>query len=170
MNVAFVGAKQAGCVGLLTVMACGLHVSVVVAHDPILDNLARCLGLKVEASVYSIDASEIDLLINVHGREIVPSHMLANAINVHPCLSQFPGADPIGRLLLVGRELFPDLYQRASVGVHRMTSVIDHGEILAETWVDVHGLNTREEIYNRLYPVYATTLIEALGVLGVVVT
>ena len=167
-NVAFVGAKQAGCVGLLTVLACGLHVSVVVAHDPILDNLARRLGLKVEASVHAIDASEITLLVNVHGREFIPSHLQANAINVHPCLSQFPGADPIGRLL-ASRGAWRQ-NTRASVGVHRMTSVIDHGEILAETWVDVHGLNTREEIYNRLYPVYATTLIEALGVLGVVVT
>jgi methionyl-tRNA formyltransferase len=165
MKIGFVGARQAGCVGLLTVLATGLRVPVVIAQDRLVREIAQTFGCDTHPTVHALDWTGYDLLVNVHGREYIPASILAvcPAINVHPCLSQYPGRDPIGRLLA-------DNGTKASVGVHRMTATIDQGELLAESFVDVQGLNTREAIYNKIYPLYVTTLMEALGRLGVVLT
>jgi methionyl-tRNA formyltransferase len=165
VKIGFVGARQAGCVGLLTVLATGLRVPVVIAQDRLVRDIALTFGCESKPTVHDVEWAGYDLLVNVHGREYIPPAILevCPAINVHPCLSQYPGRDPVGRLLA-------DNGTKASVGVHRMTATIDQGEILAEHYVDVQGLNTREAIYNKLYSLYVTALMEALGRLGVVLT
>ena len=84
------------------------------------------------------------------------AHTKYGGINVHPCLYGYKGANPVERLLKDGNT-------RASVGVHRMTAQVDEGEVLAEEFVDVTG-TTVDEVYNALYPAYATALIKALKV------
>ena len=161
--VVFLGGKQAGCTGLLTLYGAGCNVLGVVAYDPQVRHLAETLGLPLFDSIRHAAVKPLlgqaDLLVCVHGREVVPQPLLdlpkQGAINVHPCLYAYKGADPVARLLR-------DRNPKASVGVHRMEEQIDHGDVLVEEFVDVSGWRTAEEVYNVLYPLYATTLLKAL--------
>jgi UDP-2,4-diacetamido-2,4,6-trideoxy-beta-L-altropyranose hydrolase len=166
-KVVFLGGRQAGCVGLLTVIAAGCRIQGVVAYDSTVDTLATRLGLPLFASVKQPELerllSDSDLLVSVHSREIVPKRLLGlphfGGINVHPCLYRYKGSNPIGRLL-------EDGCTQASVGVHRMTESIDEGEVLVEEFVDVSGKRSVEEVYNVLYPFYTSALLKALRILG----
>jgi methionyl-tRNA formyltransferase len=159
----FMGARQAGCTGLLTLLAAGWRVEAVVAYDAAVRQLAEALGLPLADSIRAPQLRDVlagaDLLVSVHGREIVPPDVLAlprcGGINLHPCLYAYKGAGPVERLLADGGT-------RASVGVHRMVEQVDAGEVLVETFLDVAGLSTPLEVYNALYPVYATALLRAL--------
>ena len=171
MKTVFMGGKQAGYIGLLTLCATGNRPSAVVAYSRSVDQLAVMLGLPVYGSLHGrgitarlleMQLSVTDLLVSVHGREIVSGDLLAmpkyGGINVHPCLSDYPGANPVERYVNDGQT------RPASVGVHRMTSVVDGGEVLVEEFVDIPGPLTVEGVYNELYPYYATALIKALEV------
>lgn len=163
MKIVYLGGKQAGCVGLLTVLAASYEVIGVVNYGDMIRHLTLQLGLASWDSVKSFPIpyllSRSDILVCVHGREIVPKGLLElpriGCINVHPCLSQYKGANPVQRLLADGGKI-------ASVGVHRMTEVVDGGEVLAEMFVDIGDCNSVEEIYNELYPYYSIVLLEAL--------
>ena len=163
-SVVFLGGRQAGCIGLLTVCAASCEVLGVVAYDDRLRMLAEAMGLQHFGSIHEPSVQELlsrsDLLVSVHGRERVPEELLrlprCGGINAHPCLSWYKGMHPIERLLQDGRA-------RASVGVHRMTARLDEGTVLAEEFVDVSGSSTVEEVYNALYPFYAIALLRALG-------
>ena len=166
-SAAFMGGRQAGCIGLLTLYAACWRPSGVVAYDDSVKHLAETLGLELFPSIRNAQFQEClsrsDLLVSVHGREIVPNKLLSipplGAINVHPCLYQYKGANPVARLLQDGNP-------KASVGVHRMTDTVDEGEVLAEEFVQVDGKNSAEEVYNALYPHYATTILKALIIMG----
>jgi len=163
MKVVYIGGKQAGCVGLLTVLSLGYRVKGVVSYDSLLTNLSSLYNLPVYTSIKYEEVarllSESDLLVSVHGREIVPQELLdlpyIGCINAHPCLAMYKGAHPVQRLL-------EDKGRLASVGVHRMTAEVDCGEVLSEIFVDVTGKKSVEEIYNALYPYYSMALVEAL--------
>ena len=163
MKTVFMGGKQAGCIGLLTLCATGNRPEAVVSYGDDLGVLAMTLGIptwiRISVPQFQEALAEADLLVSVHGREIVSDDLLAlpkyGGINVHPCLYRYKGANPVGRLL-------KDENIRASVGVHRMTAKVDEGEVLVEEFVDVGGKKTVEEVYNALYPYYATALIKAL--------
>jgi len=166
LTVFFLGAKQAGCIGLLTLIAAGCKIVGTIAYDSFLKELATelhiptYLSLKQPSSTEAI--SQSDLLVSVHGREIVPDSLLKlprfGGINVHPCLYRYKGANPVERLL-------QDACPLASVGVHLMTNKVDEGEVLAEEFVDVTGKQTVEEVYNALYPFYGIALLKALRTL-----
>lgn len=151
------GQKQAGCVGLLTAMALGHTIEVVVPYDPILLNLARMLKLPVKEKIRDCDLRGDKLLVSVHGDEIVPMELLKQSdyggINVHP----FPvkGRGVIERLIEQGGEA---VYLRA----HRMEEKVDEGCVLAERVIGIKGLKTPQEVYNKLYPCYAEVLIEGI--------
>ena len=166
LKVVFLGGKQAGCIGLLTLLAAGCKISGVVAYDSTMEELAMVLCLPRFSSVKQPEVEELlsksDLLVSVHGREIVPLRLLKlprfGGINVHPCLYAYRGTNPVGRLLQDGRTL-------ASVGVHRMTEGVDEGEVLVEEFIDVAGKQSVDEVYNALYPHYSLALLKALQVL-----
>ena len=166
LKVLFLGGKQAGCIGLLTLAAAGCRIQGAIAYDTAVNNLATTLHIPTFSSLKQPEVenllSESDLLVCVHGREIVPKEKLEfprlGGINVHPCLYRYKGANPIGRLLQDG-------YTQASVGVHRMTENVDEGEVLVEEFVDVAGKQSVEEVYNVLYPFYAVALLKALQIL-----
>lgn len=162
-NVVYLGGKQAGCVGLLSLYGAGCHVLGVVAYDTYVTKLAAALGLPSFGSIREKRVRELlkisHLMACVHGREVVPKELLDlpryGGINVHPCLSLYKGADPIQRLLQAGAS-------RASVGVHRMNERVDEGEVLVEEFVALSGQRSVEEVYNILYPLYALVLLKAL--------
>lgn len=151
---------------MLTLMAAGYKISGLVAYDGTVEKLAEALGLPTFSSIYHPEVSEIlsscDLLVSVHGKEIVPRKLLeltrVGGVNAHPCLYAYKGADPVNRLLR-------DRNTLASVGVHRMTEVVDEGEVLAEEFVDVAGAQSVDAVYNTLYPYYSLALLKAIGTL-----
>ena len=151
---------------LTTILAAGYNVPAVVAYDSSLDQLARELNIPVFNSINNHKTLDIlstcDLLVSVHGREIVPKTILQltrlGGINVHPCLYKYKGSNPIGRLLADGNT-------KASIGIHHMTEVIDEGKVIIEEFVDVSNRNSIDEIYNILYPFYSMTLLKALKIL-----
>jgi methionyl-tRNA formyltransferase len=162
MNIILMAGKQAGCIGLLALLADGHKILKVVAYDYIVDGLAKFLIIPTVLSIRDLDdatCAESDCLVCVHGREIVNADMRAKfnnrCFNVHPCLSQYKGADPINRLL-------EDKKTLASVGVHVMTDKVDEGEVLEEQFVNVGHCNTVQEVYNELYPLYVKVLLSAL--------
>lgn len=164
MNVCFMGGRQAGVVGLLALMAAGNKVKAAVSYSPETDRTLRLFRIPVFRSIKSplfmkaLKGS--DLLVSVQGREIVSKDTLSipkfGGINAHPYLYKYKGADPVGRALKDGN-------YRASVGVHVMTEKLDSGKVLKEEFVDVSGLKTPVEVFNRLYPHYASALMLALG-------
>ena len=164
LSVVVMAGRQAGCIGLLAVMAAGHEVMHLVAYDDVVRELAKRLSLPVSASIFEPAVAQqlarADLLVSVHGREIVPDALLQlpklGGLNAHPCLSRYPGARPIERLLADGGTT-------ASVGVHWMTERIDSGTILVEEYVDVAGLTRVEDIYHALYPTYVVVLLKALA-------
>jgi methionyl-tRNA formyltransferase len=166
LDTVFVGGRQAGCVGLLAASAAGCNALAVVAYDDLVGEVAATLGILLLESIRGEDARDVlqrsDLLISVHGRELVPDELLRlprlGGINVHPCLYAYKGANPVGRLLADGNP-------KASVGVHRMTSELDRGDVLVEEFVDVSEEISIEGVYNRLYPHYATALVRAIATL-----
>ena len=160
------GGKQAGCVGLLTLYAGGFNPIAVVAYDENVKQLAGTLSLPTFSSIRDSGFKELlstsDILVSVHGREIVPDELLAiprlGGINVHPCLFGYKGTNPVERFLKDG-------LLEASVGVHCMTATVDEGPVLVEEFVGVEGKETAEEVYNALYPYYSTALLKALAIM-----
>jgi len=162
----YFGGKQAGCAGLLTIIACGYNIKGVVSYDIMMGNLAEALNFPVYETMKHPDVallmSDCDLMASVHCREIITKDLLdlprLGCINAHPCLFKYKGATPIQRLLESNDTL-------ASVGVHYMTEKIDEGEVLSEIFVDVSGCNSVEEVYNALYPYYSLSLIQAIKII-----
>ncbi len=167
-SVIYLGGKQAGLIGLLTVVCCGCHVEAVVPRDKIVEDVARKLRYPIFDSVKCEEIKNllrgVDLLVSVHSKEIIPVEILniphLGGINVHPCLYGYKGANPISRFLA-------DNVCKASVGVHCMTEAVDCGDVLVERFVEIdrQKINTVTEVYNILYPVYSIVLFEALEVL-----
>ena len=107
MRVVFLGGRQAGLVGLLTVISHGCDVIAIVPRDNIVEEVSAKLGYPMFDSVKSNEVRRLlhdtDLLISVHSKEIVPADLLdiprLGGINVHPCLYKYKGANPISRFI-----------------------------------------------------------------------
>lgn len=165
LRVIFLGGKQAGVVGLLATLVASCDVLAVVTGSDIVKELARRLSLPIYYSVKQDEVvgllPETDLMISVHSREMIPMDILnatrVGGINVHPCLFEYKGRDPVKRFVANG-------HTRASVGIHRMIEEVDQGEVLTEVFVDVDRseIITVMEVYNILYPYYAIALLDVL--------
>lgn len=167
MNVLYLGGKTAGLVGLLTLLARGYRPDVVSYSDGVF-KVAQANRLLTLSTMPDVSWPGYSLLISIHGRQIVKKDYLDTlkygGINLHPMLSKFPGKNPIRRAL-------DNSETHYSVGAHRMTEVIDGGEILVEKWIDLPRANelaySEAEVYAQLYPLYSIVLCEALEKLGV---
>lgn len=163
LKIVFMGAKQAGMLGALAVLARGHRIVRAVSYSPELSGLLKSLSVPVHKSIREkkvIDSLKgSDILLSVHGREIVRNDMLQmpkiGAVNIHPYLYKYKGTDPVGRA-------FRDKEFRGSVGAHIMEERVDCGRVLAEEFVDVGNPATAVEIYNVLYPLYPKVIMSAL--------
>lgn len=157
--------KQAGIIGILTVLSKKNSILSVASKDENASIICNEFNIPFFETIYNKNfmnnLKKSDLFIGVHGREIVSKEVLnlVNCINVHPCLYKYKGSNPIDRLLEDGTS-------KASVGVHYMTEKIDSGNVIIEEFVDVNGLNTVVEIYNKLYPFYFLALSKTLDMIG----
>jgi len=163
MNIIMMVGNQAGIIGMLTVLANGHTIKTAVCYDNITIDFCKDYNIPILKSIkeqpeFNRAVGESDMLLSVHGREIVSLECLKaiNCINVHPCLSEYPGANPIGRLLADGNK-------NASVGVHWMSKEADMGKPILELFINVKECKTEVEVYNKLYPIYAR-------VIGVILT
>lgn len=166
LKIAFMGGKQAGIMGALTVLATGHKISAAVSYS---EDLARILRLfkvplykSIKSSGFKAAVKSSDLLLCVHGREIVRQDLLTAprlaCINVHPFLYKYKGSDPVGRALRDGEH-------KASVGAHIMTEKIDHGKVLHECFFDIGKPLTVTDAYNILYPYYSEVLLRVLKII-----
>lgn len=167
MKIVYYAGRQAGVVGLLTLKALGHEVVCVIPVDEPVESVALSLGLNVQKPaninldtfVDYLTGLGADLFVCCHGRKIIKALMLNRfkAINVHPCLFKYKGADPITRVLADGEK-------NISVAVHWMTEEVDRGETIVELFKEREN-DTVMGVYNELYPLYVRSLIEALEIL-----
>lgn len=161
------GGNQAGVVGILTLLSLKSDILISVCYSEEAKMICKAFGISVSQSIKEKKLEEhlkqSDLLVSVHGREIVSKDLLCmpkyGAINVHPYLYKYRGSSPIKRAL-------EDKNYKASVGVHRMVEEVDAGDTIIEKFINVKGLKTEIEIYNKLYPYYSLVLIEAINKLA----
>jgi methionyl-tRNA formyltransferase len=161
------GGKQAGLIGLLSAAAVS-DITAVVAYDSIIEDIANKLGYPTRVSVSLLRAYEVaesDLLLSVHGREIVSDALLSRfprgGINVHPMLEQgYKGAYSVSRAIANKEPVI-------SVSAHRMTAEVDAGEVLCTERFRLPSTfyqqpRTPGEVYNLLYPLYAEVVVATL--------
>ncbi|MFC1667056.1 formyltransferase family protein [Candidatus Omnitrophota bacterium] len=157
------GGRQAGVIGALSMLSMRHEILRAVSYSDDLKEILNIFNIPMNKSIndkdFIEDLKKVDLLISVHGREIVKKDILKlpkyGAINLHPYLYKYKGADPIGRAL-------KDKNFKASVGAHFMTEEADEGEVLIEEFIDVSGSESVTAIYNMLYPYYSKVLLSAI--------
>lgn len=146
--------ENAGIIAFLTV-----RPDIVVSYTQKLTDVADYFEVPVANTIHKLpELSHNDMLLSVHGREIVPKAMLdkvGRALNVHPYLYCYKGKEPIERALL-SRNF------NASVGVHKMTEKLDSGEVLYEKHIKLRKCCSPVEMYNQLYPYYPEVIMEGL--------
>jgi len=161
--IAFMGGNHAGVIGLLMSKAYD-DVLACVAYTEDVKELSLALRIptyttiKDPAFVNALNGA--DILLSVHGREIVPLSILNTrpCINVHPCFFRFKGGDPIGRLLKTEPPYLVD------VTAHRMTEIVDTGDVVYSSEKIIDAVSSVQEIYNHLYPMYVETIMNTLKI------
>jgi len=166
LKVCFMGGRQAGIIGALSLVSAGHRILSAVSYSKELSLILQYYDVPLCLSVRNKDFIEVlkksDLLVSVHGREIIEEKYLhlprLGSINIHPYLYKYKGTRPVERALNDGNF-------KASVGVHRMEKEIDAGDVIIEEFVDVEEAKTIGEIYNILYPYYSLALLKALEII-----
>lgn len=169
MRIVYYGGRQSGAISLLTLLALQHKVICVIPVDEPVELIAKSFGLNIKNPdnvnenkfVDYLEKLNPELFVCCHGRQIIKSKILelknCKAINLHPCLYKYKGAEPIRRLLV-------DKEKKASVAAHWMTEKVDDGEVIVENFQNIES-DTVVGVYNELYPLYAKTLIDALKVI-----
>jgi len=166
LKICFIGAKQTGIVGLLTLLSKGFNILSAVSYSKDLTKILNMLNVPSYNSVHDgnfiKELRQSDILISVHAREIIGPELLKLpklcCINVHPYLYKYKGANPVSRAL-------KDKEFKASVGAHIMGEKVDWGEVIVEEFVDVTGSRSTEEVYNKLYPHYVIIILKMLDII-----
>lgn len=167
LKICFMGGRQAGVIGVLTALAKGNDIMAAVSYSDDVKTILDYFDIPVYKTIrdenFVEKLSDADLLLSVHGREIVKPDLLKlprfEAVNIHPFLYKYKGADPVGRALRDGET-------KASVGAHIMQERVDEGPVLVEDFVDVSGASSVLGIYNKLYPHYAVVISKALDIIS----
>lgn len=171
MRVIFYGNRQAGMVGLLTVMAIGCEIAEVWEDEgygiPGINSFElRRVIIKKDGRLPDVtnDNGKLDLFLCVHGRKIVPNRVLdkfkKGGINLHPFLDKYPGPNPVQRAILSREPV-------ATVYAHKMTDKTDCGQIFASASTELQGILEFDhlsvaDVYNVLYPLYVEVVAKVL--------
>jgi len=149
MTIFYIGGERVGILGLLTILSHKNHK--IIGAKSYYPPLSKLLA-KFHIKQYELkDMPKCDIILCVHGREMVKKRGKYGSFNVHPFLYKYKGARPIERAL-------KDNCKKASVGIHRITNDIDCGEVIKEKFVKVSG-TTVNEIYNELYSTYIDIIL-----------
>jgi len=100
---------------------------------------------------------DFDLVLSVHWHRIIPVELFNGkpAVNVHPCLKWYRGADPI-------KKYISNMNTVGSVAAHHMTDIVDDGELICEVEFETGVVKTYAEFYNTALPIYYEVLSEVL--------
>lgn len=167
MKIIFYGGRQSGMISLLTLRALGHEIVCAIPVDEPVEILAKALEINVQKPENINDNDFFSYLENLgaemffccHGRTIIKKQILDKflCVNLHPCLSKYPGARSVERLL-------NNNDNQASVGAHWMTENIDRGKIIVENFKEIAS-DTVIGVYNEIYPLYAKTTIDVFKIL-----
>ena len=161
------GGNQAGMLGALTLLSKGNDIIAAVSYSDDLTVILKKFRIPLYKSIkdkyFIMGLSQADILLSVHGREVVGPDLLKlpkyGAVNLHPYLYKYKGASPVERALKDGEF-------NASVGAHIMEEKIDEGRVLYEEFVDVSGSSNADSVYNKIYPSYCNVLLKVLEQIG----
>lgn len=167
LKICFAGGKKAGIVGAIAAISSGHRIVCAVSYSEDLSAILKFFNIPLCKSVNHkkfIDAlKKADVLLSVHGREIIKESLikmpLKGAVNLHPYLYRYKGANPVGRAFKEGNF-------KASVGAHIMTNIVDEGRVLVEKFMNVGGSKNVDDIYNRIYPLYADVALKVLEMMA----
>lgn len=125
------------------------------ADIPIID-----INSRREADKYLTYNDRCDYLLSCSWKYLIsPAQLKAAriaAINLHRGkLPKYAGAEPVRRALEDGEK-------SVTITAHRMTDVIDYGEVLAETDVTIEHWEKVEWIKHRIIPLYWPTFLSAI--------
>src|SRR5262245_40900628 len=158
--ILYMGGEKAGLICLLALRAAYYNIHTVITTDPPIEEVCERFNIRTIKSYKEYDDFHPRLLVSVHGREIIPQDFLDRCthggINLHPCLKEYPGANPIKRALA-------DHTHHWSVSAHRMTDVVDGGPVIAECHLYNWSFKSEAEVYNALYPLYVDVVLRAVG-------
>lgn len=101
-----------------------------------------------------------DLIIVAAYGKIIPKEILEipkyKSINVHPSmLPEFRGPSPIQNAILAGKK-------ETGISIMLMDEKMDHGDILAQTKVEIHPDENAEDLMKKTAPLSAKLLLETI--------
>jgi methionyl-tRNA formyltransferase len=170
MKICMLLGSNAGLIGLLTARSLANIKSIVsyshniglspLNDEPDIDALAMYLNIPFYRSIHDTqfkeDVKDCDMLLSIHGREIVPEELLSKkCVNIHPGFVYYKGTSPIKRALAHKRNVI-------DLTAHEMTEELDNGKVLFQEWIYINECLTEIEVYNKLYPYYAKLVIKLL--------
>jgi len=167
MNIAFYGGKQAGLITLLSIIAKGYNVKIIIPEDDIIKEAAKNFNIPIiekklvneKSTIEKFKKKNINLFVCCHARKILKQDILKfNCINLHPCLYKYKGADPVHRLI-------KEKNTKASVAVHYMIEEVDAGEVIIEIFKEVE-IDSIISVYNQIYSLYSVAICKALDKLN----
>jgi len=104
----------------------------------------KIFDLKKSTAINEI-ISNFDLVLSIHSKQIFPKKMVdsVKCINVHP------GYNPINR------GWYPQVFaiiKNLPIGatIHEIDNQLDHGNIIARSFVDKNSFDTSETLYNKV--------------------
>lgn len=102
----------------------------------------RPLKLKEQSDEFF---NSYDLFISLHCKQLFPDKMVTE----HMCINVHPGYNPYNR------GWFPQVFgimNKLPIGVtiHKMDTELDHGPILYQQKLELHGNDTSKDIYGRI--------------------
>jgi methionyl-tRNA formyltransferase len=129
------------------------HVSRHARSEKSIPAAARALAL----------SGSIDFLLNFLSPMIVPGDMLAairrESINVHPAPPEWPGVGSASYALYAGDATF-------GVTVHRMTAVVDAGDIIKVLRFPIQPDDACDNLFDRAQATSLTAFVETCDVLA----
>lgn len=127
------------------------HQVKVITEDSMISKISQCQKVTLDTM------GEFDLFICCHGRKIIPAKFLQpkKFINIHPCLSQYKGHNPLKRYI-------ENQDTEASVESHYITDEVDSGEVINQQKFTTGIITTYAEFYNIAYPYYIRCIDETL--------
>ena len=169
MRIAFYGGQTAGMISLLSLLGTQHSVRFVFPEDRKVETIAELFKLSIlpkkdlnTAATIRLIANSVDLFICCHGKKILSREfvMSIKCVNLHPCLYRYKGARPVAHLIA-------DQNQKASVAAHWMNERVDEGKVILEKFITVNNIekHTEADVYNLLYPLYTTVILQVLDVL-----
>ena len=167
IKISFIGGRQVGAIALSACFDCGVELVSSVAYSQecktILQDKQIDLFDSINDAGFISSMDSVDLLLSVHSKEIVGNDILSlpdlAAVNVHPYLYKYKGADPVGRAISDGES-------NASVGAHHMTEIVDAGPVIVEEFIELESVDNYESVYEELYPLYYSVVKKVLDQYG----